>query len=57
MFKKGLLLQNVNQDENFHGQRGIRQKILILKGKLKIELGEKLVRCNVWSIALYGSDT
>jgi hypothetical protein len=29
----------------------------LLKSKLNIELAKKLVRCYVWSIALYGSET
>ena len=32
-------------------------KISLLTSKLNIELREKLVRCYVWSIALYGSET
>ena len=32
-------------------------KIWLLTSKLNIELRKKLVRCSVWSMALYGSDT
>ena len=31
--------------------------ILVLTRKVNLELREKLVRCYVWSIALYGSET
>ena len=33
------------------------RKMSLLTSKLNIELKKKLVRCYVWSIALYGSDT
>ena len=33
------------------------RKMSLLTSKLKIELEKKLVRCYVWSIALYGSET
>ena len=33
------------------------QKISLLKSKLNIELKKKLIRCYVWSIDLYGSET
>jgi hypothetical protein len=33
------------------------RKISILTSKLNVELMKKLVRCYVWSIALYGSET
>ena len=33
------------------------RKISLLKNKLNIELKKKLVRCYVWSTALYGSET
>ena len=33
------------------------RKISLLRTKLNTELGKKLVRCYVWSIALYGSET
>ena len=33
------------------------RKISLLTSKLNFELKNKLVRCNVWSIALYGSET
>jgi len=33
------------------------RKISVLTSKLNIELKKKLVRCYVWSIALYGSET
>ena len=33
------------------------RKISLLTSKLNIELKKKLVRCYVWSIALYGSET
>ena len=32
-------------------------KMSLLISKLNIELKKKLVRCYVWSIALYGSET
>jgi hypothetical protein len=38
-------------------KEAFNRKISILTGKLNIELKKKLVRCNVWSIALYGSET
>ena len=46
-----------NQDENYHCQRSINRKKSFLTRKLNIELRKKLVRCYVWSIALYGSET
>jgi hypothetical protein len=33
------------------------RKISLLTSKLNIELRKTLVRCYVWSIALYGSET
>ena len=45
-----------NQD-NCHGQRNNNRKISLLTSKLNIELGKKFIRCYVWSIALYGSET
>ena len=33
------------------------RKMSLLTSKLNIELKKKLVRCYVWSIALYGSET
>ena len=33
------------------------RKMSLLTSKLNIELRKKLVRCYVWSIALYGSET
>ena len=33
------------------------RKLSLLTSKLNIELRKKLVRCYVWSIALYGSKT
>ena len=33
------------------------RKISLLKSKLSIGLRKKFVRCYVWSIALYGSET
>ena len=33
------------------------RKISLLTSKLNIELRKRLVRCYVWSIALYGSET
>jgi hypothetical protein len=41
----------VNAKEEFN------RKISLLTSKLNIELEKKLVRCYIWSIALYGSDT
>jgi hypothetical protein len=35
-------------------KEAFKRKISFLKGKLNIELREKLVMCYVWSIALYG---
>ena len=34
-----------------------REQIITLTSKLNTELKKKLVRCYVWSIALYGSET
>ena len=33
------------------------RRISLLTSKLNIELRKKLVRCYVWNIALYGSET
>ena len=38
-------------------KEAFNRKISFLTRKLNIELSEKLVRCYVWSIALYGSET
>ena len=38
-------------------KEAFNRKISLLKSQLNIEFKKKLVRCNVWSIALYGSDT
>ena len=38
-------------------KEAFNRKILLLTSKLNIELRKKLVRCYVWSIALYGSET
>ena len=46
-----------NKDENCHGQRSIQHKIITLTCKLNIELKKKLIRCYVWNIVLYGSET
>ena len=46
-----------NQDENCHYQRSFNTTISLFKSKLNIEFKKKLVRCYVWSIALYGSET
>ena len=35
----------------------IYRKMSLLTSKLNIELKKKLVRCFVWSIVLYGSET
>ena len=38
-------------------KEAFNRKMSLLTSKLNIELKKKLVRCNVWSIALYGSET
>ena len=38
-------------------EEAFNRKITLLTGKLNIELRKKLVRCYVWNIALYGSET
>ena len=38
-------------------KQAFNRKISFLTSKLIIELKKKLVRCYVWSIALYGSET
>ena len=38
-------------------QEVLKRKMSLLTCKLNIELTKKLVRCYVWSIALYGSET
>jgi hypothetical protein len=38
-------------------KEAFNRNISLLTSKLDIELRKKLVRCNVWSIALYGSET
>jgi hypothetical protein len=38
-------------------KEAFNRKVSLLTSKLNIELREKLVRCYVWSIALYGSET
>ena len=38
-------------------KEAFNKKISLLTSKLNIELKKKLVRCYVWSIALYGSET
>ena len=38
-------------------KEAFNRKISLLTSKLNIELRKKLVRCNVWNIALYGSET
>jgi hypothetical protein len=38
-------------------KEAFNRKILLLTSKHYIELRKKLVRCYVWSIALYGSET
>ena len=37
-------------------KEAFNRKMSLLTSKLSIELKKKLVRCCVWSIALYGSD-
>ena len=37
--------------------KAFNRKISLLTSKLNIELEKILVRCYVWSIALYGSET
>ena len=51
------LIQKENQDNNYHGLRRFNRKIPLLKSKLNTELRKKQVRCYVWIIALYGSET
>jgi hypothetical protein len=38
-------------------KEAFNRKICHLASKLNIELNKKLVRCYVWSIVLYGSET
>ena len=38
-------------------KEAFNRKMSLLTSKLNIELKKKLVRCYVWSIALYGSET
>ena len=38
-------------------KEAFNRKVSLLTSKLNIELRKKLVRCYVWSIALYGSET
>ena len=38
-------------------KEAFHRKISLLISKLNIEFKKKLVRCYVWSIALYGSET
>ena len=38
-------------------KEAFNRKISLLPWKLNIELWKKLVRCYVWSIGLYGSET
>jgi len=38
-------------------KEAFNRKISLLTSKLNIELKNKLIRCYVWSIALYGSET
>ena len=38
-------------------KEAFNRKISLLTSKLNVELKKKLVRCYVWSIALYGSET
>ena len=38
-------------------KEAFKRKMSLLTSKLNIELKKKLVRCYVWSIALYGSET
>jgi hypothetical protein len=38
-------------------KEAFNRKISLMTSKLNIELEKKLVRCYVWSIALYGSET
>jgi hypothetical protein len=38
-------------------EEAFNRKTSLLTSKLNIELKNKLVRCCVWSIALYGSET
>ena len=38
-------------------KQAFNRKISVLKSKLNIDLKKKLVKCYVWSIALYGSET
>jgi hypothetical protein len=35
----------------------LNKKIAIFISKMDIELGKKLVKCYIWSIALYGAET
>jgi hypothetical protein len=54
---KRWLLQKANQDENCYSKEAFNTKMSLLTSKLNIELKQKLVRCYVWRIALYGSET
>jgi hypothetical protein len=38
-------------------KEAFNRKMSLLTSKLNIELKKKMVRCYVWSIALYGSET
>ena len=38
-------------------KEAFNRNISLLTSKLNIKLRKKLVRCHVWSIALYGSET
>ena len=38
-------------------KKAFNRKISLLTSKLNIELRKKLIRCYVWNIALYGSET
>ena len=38
-------------------KEAFNRRMSLLTSKLKVELGIKLVRCYVWSIALYGSES
>ena len=38
-------------------KEAFNRKMSLLTSKINIELRNKLVRCYVWSIALYGSET
>ena len=38
-------------------KKHLTEKMSLFTSKLNIELKKKLIRCYVWSIALYGSET